>query len=79
MMDSWVILKFSGDLHPKSHKWCSFRKKDFQIKLLTVNYSDTSAKFQDLSVVLDDSTLLAELNCHANIQDLNMSSVNATM
>jgi hypothetical protein len=31
------------------------------------------------SVSLDDSTLLAELNCYDNILDFNMSSVNATL
>jgi hypothetical protein len=34
---------------------------------------------QDLSIVLNDSTLLAELNHHPSIPDLNVSSLNATM
>jgi hypothetical protein len=38
-----------------------------------------SGDLQDLSVGLDDSTLLAELNWHANIPALSLSSVNATM
>jgi hypothetical protein len=36
------------------------RQKEFEIKQLTVKYSDTYAKLQDLSAVLDDGTLLAE-------------------
>jgi hypothetical protein len=44
-----------------------------------VKYSDTSAKLQYFSIILDNSTLLAELNRNANISDLNMSSVIATM
>jgi hypothetical protein len=58
---------------------CSLHQKEFEIKKLTVKYSDTSVSLQDLSVALDDSTLLAELNRNANIPDLNVSSVNATM
>jgi hypothetical protein len=34
---------------------------------------------QDLSVVFDDSTLLAALNCHEYIPYFNVSSVNSTM
>jgi hypothetical protein len=44
-----------------------------------VYYSDTSAKLQDLSTVLDHSTLLAELKQNVNITDMNVSSINATM
>jgi hypothetical protein len=38
-----------------------------EVKLLSSKYSDTSAKLQDLSSVLDDGTLLAELD------DINMT------
>jgi hypothetical protein len=61
MTDSWGRLKVSGDLHPKRHHVCTLHQKDTDIKKLTVKYSDTSAKLQDLSIALDDSTLLAEL------------------
>jgi hypothetical protein len=44
-----------------------------------VSYSDTSAKLQDLSIVLDTNTLLAELKYNFNISDLNVSSIHATM
>jgi hypothetical protein len=40
-----------------------------------VTYSDISAKLQDLSVVLDDNTLIPELKRNAKISDVNMSSV----
>jgi hypothetical protein len=79
MTDSWGRLKVSGELHPKRHQVCSLHQKEFQINNITAKYSETSVKLQDLSVVLDDSTLLAELNRNANITDLNVSSVNATM
>jgi hypothetical protein len=44
-----------------------------------VSYSDPSAKLQDLSAVLDHSTLLAELKQNVNIADINVSSIHATM
>jgi ABC-type proline/glycine betaine transport system substrate-binding protein len=79
MMDSWGILKVSGDLHPKRLQVCTLHQKEFEIKKITVKYSDTSAKSQYLYIGLDDRTLLAELNLNANISDLNVSSVTATM
>jgi hypothetical protein len=66
-------------LHPNRHQVCSLRQKEFEIKQITVKYSDNYAKLQDLSVVLDDNTLLAELNHNSNIPDLNVSSMNATI
>jgi hypothetical protein len=47
--------------------------------LITAKYSDTSAKLQDLSAVLDDGTLLAELQCIATTTDLKVSLVNLEM
>jgi hypothetical protein len=79
MPDSRGNLESSGDLNPKRRQICSLRQKEFEIKQLPVKYSDTLAKLQDLSVVLDDSTLIAELNFHANIPYFNASSVNATI
>jgi hypothetical protein len=55
-------------------KYQSFRG---EIKLLSTKYSDTSAKLQDLSPVLNYGTLLAELD---NITtNLNVSLVNSEM
>jgi hypothetical protein len=62
MMDSWGNLKVSGDFHPKRRQVCSLCQKEAEVKLLSSKYSDTSAKLQDLSPVLDDGTLLAELD-----------------
>jgi hypothetical protein len=62
MMDSWGNIKVSGDFHPKRCQVCSLRQKETEVKLLRSKYSDTSAKLQDLSLVLDDGTLLAELD-----------------
>jgi hypothetical protein len=58
MMDSWGNIKVSGDCHPKRRQVFSLRHKEAEIKLLSSKYSDTSAKLQDLSSVLDDGTLL---------------------
>jgi hypothetical protein len=44
-----------------------------------VSYSDTSAKLQDLSAVLDHITFIAELKQNINIADMNVSSIHATM
>jgi hypothetical protein len=79
MTYSWVMLKVTGDLHPKRSQVCTLHQKEMVIKNLTVKYSDTSAKLQDLSIVLNDSTLIVELNRNANISDLNVSSVVAMM
>jgi hypothetical protein len=71
MMDSWVNIKVSGDCHPKRRQVCSLRQTEAEIKLLSSKYSDTSAKLQELSSVLDDGTLLAELD--DNNVNLNIS------
>jgi hypothetical protein len=67
MMDSWGNIKVSGDFHPKRRHVCSLRQKEAEVKLISSKYSDTSVKLQDLSSVLDDGTLLAELD------DINMN------
>jgi transcription initiation factor TFIIIB Brf1 subunit/transcription initiation factor TFIIB len=73
MMDSWGNIKVSGDCRPKRRQVCSLRQKEAEIKLLNSKYSDTSAKLQDLSSVLDHGTLLAELD--DNNLSLNISLV----
>jgi hypothetical protein len=73
MMDSWGNLKVSGDCHHKRGQVCSLHQKEAEVKLLSSKYSDTSAKPQDLSSVLDDGTLLAELD-DTNL-NLNISLV----
>jgi hypothetical protein len=77
MMDSWGNIKVSGECHPKRRQVCSLRQKEAEIKLLSSKYSDTSAKLQDLSAVLDDGTLLAELD-DKNL-NLNISLVKSEM
>jgi hypothetical protein len=66
MMDSWGNVKVSGDCHPKRRQVCSLRQKEAEIKLLSSKYSDTSAKLQDLSSVLDDGALLAEFDVNTS-------------
>jgi hypothetical protein len=77
MMDSWGNIKVSGDCHPKRRQVCSLCQKEAEIKLLSSNYSDTSTKLQDLSPVLDDGTLLAELD--DNNLNLNISLFKSEM
>jgi hypothetical protein len=77
MVDSWGHIKVSGDFHPKRRQVCSLRQKEEEIKHLSSKYSDTSAKLQDLSAVLDDRTLLAELD--DNNLNLNVSMVKSEM
>jgi hypothetical protein len=79
MMDSWVNLKVSGDFHPKRRQVCSLRQKEAEVKLISTKYSDTSAKLQDLSPVLDDGTFLAELDNVTTATDLNVSLVKSEM
>jgi hypothetical protein len=76
MMDPWVNLKVSGDFQPKRRQVCSLCQKEAEVKLLSTKYSATSAKLQDLSPVLDDGTLLAELDNVTAATDLNVSLVN---
>jgi hypothetical protein len=77
MMDSWGNLEVSGYFHPKRRQVYSLRQKEAEVKPLSSKYSDTSAKLQYLSPVLDDGTLLAELE---NITtNLNVSLVNSEM
>jgi hypothetical protein len=77
MVDSWGNIKVSGDFHPKRRQVCSLRQKEEEITHLSSKYSDTSAKLQDLSAVLDDGTLLAELD--ENNLNLNVSMVKSEM
>jgi hypothetical protein len=77
MMDSWGNLKVSGEFHRKRRQVCSLRQKEVEVKLLSAKYSDTSTKIQDLYSVLDDGTLLAELDdINTN---LNISLVKSEM
>jgi hypothetical protein len=77
MVDSWVNLKIPGDFHPKRRQVFSLCQKEAEIKLLIAIYSDTSEKLQDLSPVLDDGTLLEELDCVKTTTDLNVTGVDA--
>jgi transcription initiation factor TFIIIB Brf1 subunit/transcription initiation factor TFIIB len=77
MVDSWGNIKVSGDCHPKRRQVCSLRQKEEEIKHLSSKYSDTSAKLQELSAVLDDGTLLAQLD--ENNSNFNVSMVKSEM
>jgi hypothetical protein len=77
MVDSWRNVKVSGDCHPKRRQVCSLCQKEEEIKHLSSNYSDTSAKLQDLFTVLDDGTLLAELD--ENNLNFSVSMVKSEM
>jgi hypothetical protein len=79
MNDSLRNLKVLGDFQPKRRQVCSLRQKETEIKLSSARYSETSAKLQDLSPVLDDGTLLAELESVTTTTDLNVSLVKYEM
>jgi hypothetical protein len=77
MVDSWGHIKVSGDCHPKIRQVCPLRQKEEEVKHQSSKCSDTSAKLQDLSAVLDDGTLLDELD--DNHLNLNVSMVKSEM
>jgi hypothetical protein len=77
MVESWGNIKISGDCHPKRRQVCFLRQKEKEIKKLSFKYSDTSAKLQDLSAVLDDGILLAEL--YETNWNVNVSMVKSKM
>jgi hypothetical protein len=77
MMDSWGNLKVSGDFHPRRRQVCSLHQKEAEVKIISSKYSDTSTKLQDLSPVIEDGTLLAELDNIAT--NLNISLVKSDM
>jgi hypothetical protein len=77
MVDSWGSINILGDCHPKRRQVCSLRQKKEEIKKLSYKYSDNSAKLQDLSAVLDDGTLLTELD--ETCSNLNISMVKSEM
>jgi hypothetical protein len=72
-------LNILGDFHPKRRQACSLRQKEYEIKIINDIYSDTSTKLQDLSPVLDDGTLLAELLIVTSTNDSNLSLVKSEM
>jgi hypothetical protein len=57
MTDSYGKLRASGDSHPKRRQVCSLSQKELEIEKLSVSYSETSAKLQYLSAVLDHCTI----------------------
>jgi hypothetical protein len=79
MTNSYEKMNPAGVSHPKRRHVCSLRQKDLEIEKLSVFYSDTSAKLQDLSIFLDNNTLLEELKHNVNIADFNVSSIHATI
>jgi hypothetical protein len=79
MTDSWGNLKIPGEFHHKRRQVCSFRQKEAEIKPISARYSDTSAKLQDLSPILDHENLLAEFDCVTTTTDLNVSLVKSEM
>jgi hypothetical protein len=79
MTESWVNLKVAWDFHPKRRHFFSLRQKEAEIKLLSARYSNTSTKMHDLSPVLDDWTLLSELDSVTTTTYLNVSLVKSEM
>jgi hypothetical protein len=79
MMGAWVNLKVSEDFHPNRRQVCSLCQKEAEVKHLRKKYSETSAKLQQLSPVLDDGALLAESENVTMATDFNVSLVKYEM
>jgi hypothetical protein len=79
MTDSGGNLKTSGDSHPKRRQVFSLHQKEVEIKIISAKYIDTSAKIQDISAVLDDGTILVELDCLTTTTYFNVSLVKSEM
>jgi hypothetical protein len=78
MMDSRGRLEVPGDSYPRWRQVCTLRQKELEVNTLSVSFSDTSDKLQDLSIVLDNNTLLTELELNVKVSEVNMYSVFAT-
>jgi hypothetical protein len=50
-----------------------------EVSVLKAKYSDTDAKLQNINESLNYKTLLAGLNRHVHIFEVNMSSLHATV
>jgi hypothetical protein len=72
----WISGRLDLSVRPRNGG-CGSGSSLTEIKLLSSKYSDTYAKLQDISSVLDDGTLLAELD--ANNLKLNISLVKSEM
>jgi hypothetical protein len=70
MMDSRGRLKVSGDSHPRWRHLCTLCQKELEVKTPSVSYSDTSAKFQDLSIVLDKNVNILLTDLEHNIKNV---------
>jgi hypothetical protein len=68
----------SGDSHHRRRQVCNLCQKELEVNKFSVTYSDTSSKLQYLSIVLDDNTLLVELELNVKISEDNMSSLKRT-
>jgi hypothetical protein len=79
MTYSWGNIKIPGDFIPSGAKFSHSARRRAGIKLLSARYSGTSAKLQDLSPVLDDGTLLVELDSVTTTTDVNVSLVKSEM
>jgi hypothetical protein len=50
-----------------------------EVSVVKAKYSDTDAKLQNINEALNDKTLLAGLNRHVHISEVNISSLHATV
>jgi hypothetical protein len=78
MTDCWGNLKLPGESHPKRRQVCTLCQEELEIENRSESFSDTSAKLQDIYVVLDDRKLLTESKKNVHISDVSMASMVAT-
>jgi hypothetical protein len=63
-------------VHPRRRHMCSMTR---DVSVIKAKYSDTDAKRQYINEALNDKTLLAGLNRHVHISEVNMASLHATV
>jgi hypothetical protein len=71
MMDSSRQQKVAEDKHP-------LRRQLYPVHVAET-FRDTTIKLQDLSLTLDDSSILQDMTSHVHISEVNMSSITADM
>jgi hypothetical protein len=79
MMDCRGNLKLPGDTYPKQRQVYTLLHEELEIESMSASFSNTSSKLQDISVVLDYNTILPESKKCAQISDVSMDSMVATM
>jgi hypothetical protein len=70
------LRKAQDNSHPRRRQICSMTR---EVSVIKTKYSDTGVKLQNINEALNDKILLAGLNRHVDISEVNVSSLHATM